>query len=85
MFPNRLAMVYFPGVCEFAGAIGMLIPRYRNIAGICLIVLLVAMLPANIKAAQGGLQILGRPATPLLIRIPLQIIFIGLVWWSTRP
>jgi uncharacterized membrane protein len=85
MFPNRLAMVYFTGVCEFAGAIGILIPRYRNIAGICLIVLLVAMLPANIKAAQGGLQILGRPATPLLIRIPLQIIFIGLVWWSTRP
>jgi len=84
VFPNRMAMVYFTGICEFAGALGMLIPRFRNIAGICLIVLLVAMLPANIKAAQEGLQILGRPATPLLFRIPLQIVFIGLVWWSTR-
>jgi len=85
VFPNRMALVYFTGICEFAGAIGMLIPRFRNIAGICLIVLLIAMLPANIKAAQESLQILGRPATPLSIRIPLQIVFIGLIWWSTRP
>jgi uncharacterized membrane protein len=85
VFPNRMAMVYFTGICEFAGAIGILVPRFRSVAGICLIVLLVAMLPANIKAAQEGLQILGRPATPLLIRIPMQIVFIGLVWWSTQP
>jgi uncharacterized membrane protein len=83
VFPHRMAVVYFTGICEFAGAVGIVIPQCRYLAGICLIVLLIAMLPANIKAAQEGLQILGRPATPLLIRIPLQIVFIGLIWWST--
>jgi len=83
VFPHRMAIVYFTGICEFAGAVGIVIPQFRNLAGICLIVLLIVMLPANIKAAQEGLQILGRPATPLLIRVPLQIVFIGLIWWST--
>jgi uncharacterized membrane protein len=84
-FPNPMAIVYFTGICEFAGAMGIVIPRFRNVAGICLIVLLIAMLPANIKAAQAGLTILGKPATELWLRIPMQIVFIGLVWWSTRP
>jgi uncharacterized membrane protein len=85
VFPSPMAIVYFTGVCELAGAIGILIPRFRNVAGICLILLLIAMLPANIKAAQQGLTILGKPATQLWLRIPMQILFIGLLWWSTRP
>jgi uncharacterized membrane protein len=85
VFPNPMAIVYFTGICEFAGAMGIVIPRFRNVAGIWLIVLLIAMLPANIKAAQAGLTILGKPATELWLRIPMQIVFIGLVWWSTRP
>jgi uncharacterized membrane protein len=83
-FSNPMAIVYFTGVCEFAGAIGILIPRFRSAAGICLVVLLAAMLPANIKAAREGLTILGKPATALWLRIPMQIVFIGLVWGSTR-
>jgi uncharacterized membrane protein len=83
-FSNPMAIVYFTGVCEFAGAIGILIPRFRSAAGICLVVLLAALLPANIKAAREGLTILGKPATSLWLRIPMQIVFIGLVWGSTR-
>ena len=33
-FGNAMALVYFTGVCEIAGAIGLLLPQFRNAAGI---------------------------------------------------
>ncbi|MFY9803213.1 MAG: DoxX family protein [Candidatus Acidiferrales bacterium] len=80
---NAMAMVYCTGVCEIAGAIGILIPRTRAAAGVCVILLLVAMFPANVKAAREKLHVAGRPATPLVPRTAMQIVFIWLVWWST--
>lgn len=82
VFGNAIAMVYFTGACEIAGAIGILIPRTRMLAGICLIVLLMAVFPANVKAARDKLLVAGRPATPIGPRTALQIVFIGLVFWS---
>lgn len=82
-FGNSMAMVYFTGVCEIAGAIGLLIPRTRALAGVCLVLLLIAMFPANVKAAREKLNVAGRPATPLVPRTVIQIVFIGLIWWST--
>ncbi len=78
-----MAMVYFTGVCEIAGAIGILVPQTRMLAGIGLILLLVAMFPANVKAAREKLNVAGRPATPLAPRTVIQIVFIGLIWWAT--
>ena len=85
MFPRRMLLVYFTGVLEFAGAVGLLIPRFRRAAGICLIVLLIVMFPANVNAATKGTTVGGKPATPLGLRLPMQVLFIGLLWWSTRP
>ena len=42
------------------------------------------MFIANVKAAREGLMIGGSPATGLVLRIPMQILFIWLAWWSTR-
>jgi uncharacterized membrane protein len=36
--PNPMAIVYFTGVCEILGAIGILVPRTRSLAGLCLCV-----------------------------------------------
>lgn len=83
VFGNAMAMVYFTGVCEIAGAIGILIPQTRSLAGTCVILLLIAMFPANVKAAREKLNVAGRPATPLVPRTVLQVAIIGLVWWST--
>lgn len=83
--PNPMAMVYFTGVCEILGAIGILLPRTCSLAGLCLGVFLVCVLPANIKAAREGLTIGGRAATALWLRIPMQVLFIVLVFWSTQP
>jgi uncharacterized membrane protein len=84
VFPRPLLLIYVTGVLEFLGALGLLLPRFRSLAGICLIVLLMAMFPANVRAALQGLTLRGKPATPLWIRIPMQVLFIGLLWWSTR-
>jgi uncharacterized membrane protein len=84
IFPAPMAMVYFTGVCEIAGAIGLLLPQTRAIAGICIILLLVCLFPANAKAAREHLNVAGRPATPLWLRLPIQIMFIGLTSWASR-
>ena len=82
-FGNAMAIIYFTGVCEIAGAIGMLIPRTRVLAGVCLILFLIAVFPANVKAAREKLTVGGRQATPLVPRAAMQILFIALIWWST--
>jgi uncharacterized membrane protein len=75
-------MVTLTGVCEIAGAIGLLVPRTRRAAAYALIVLLLAVLPANVHAARAGVTLRGAPATPVAPRVALQLVFIGLLWWS---
>lgn len=80
--PNPELMVTFTGICEVLGAIGLLVPRTRRMAAVALIVFLVAVLPANIHAAQTGVTIGGAAATPIIPRVILQALFIALLWWS---
>ncbi len=80
--PYPALVVTFTGICEVAGAIGLLLPRTRRLAAIALILFLLAVLPANIHAALAEVPLRGRPPTPLLPRIALQGLFIGLIWWS---
>jgi len=84
MFPRPLLLVYLTGVLEFMGAVGLLLPRFRSLAGICLIALLIVIFPANVNAALKVATLAGKPATPLWLRTPMQVLFIGLLWWSTR-
>jgi uncharacterized membrane protein len=83
-FPRPLLIVYVTGVLEILGALGLVLPEFRRLAGICLIALLVGMFIANVSAAQKGLTLRGRPPTPLWLRAPMQVFFIALLWWSTR-
>lgn len=80
--PNAEIMVTLTGICEILGAIGLVVPRTRRIAAVALIVFLLAVLPANIHAAQAGVTLRGAPATPVIPRVALQVLFIGLLWWS---
>lgn len=82
--PKPRAMVFFTGLCEIAGALGLAIPDLQRAAAVALILFFIAVLPANIHAAQAQVTLRGRPATTLWLRIPMQILFIGLAWWSTR-
>jgi uncharacterized membrane protein len=80
--PNPELMVTFTGLCEIFGAIGLLIPGTRRVAAVALILFLLAVLPANIHAAQSGVTFRETATTPLIPRIALQLSFIALVWWS---
>ena len=81
--PNPELMVTFTGICEILGAIGLLLPLTRRLAAVALIVMLMAILPANIHAARAGVALRGAPPTPVFPRVALQGLFIGLLWWSS--
>lgn len=84
VFPKPLAIVYLTGALEIAGAVGLMISRFRPIAAYCLIALLIAMFIANIHAARTGVTLGGKAVTPLWLRTPMQLLFLVLLWWSTR-
>ena len=50
-FPLHKEAVYISGFFEIIGGVGVLIPRFRRIAGWGLVVLLIAVYPANIYMA----------------------------------
>jgi uncharacterized membrane protein len=84
-------LVTLTGVLELAGAAGLLVPALVRPAALALAALLVALFPANVHADRTGVEIAGRRATPLRVRLAMQILWIaGLVWvawvadWPTR-
>jgi uncharacterized membrane protein len=83
-FLRPLWLVYITGVLELLGAAGLLVPKFRSLAGTCLIALLIGMFVANLNAALTGVTLRGKPATPLWLRTPMQVLFIAILWWSTR-
>lgn len=83
-FPRPLLIVYVTGVLELLGAAGLMLPHFRRLTGSCLIALLVGMFVANVNAAQKGVTLRSKPPTPLWVRTPMQVLFIALLWWSTR-
>jgi len=78
-FPNPEFLVTFTGVAEIAGAVGLLVPRFAPWAAAGLGLLLVAVFPANVYAARQAFTIGGRPATPLVTRAVLQLVFMAAV------
>lgn len=79
--PNPAVLVTLTGIAELVGAIGLLVPAVSRWAAVGLALLLVALFPANVHAARAGVTLGGRPATPLVLRLPLQVIWIGLLCW----
>ena len=82
-FTGALWMIYVTGVLELAGASGLLTRRWRRLAALCLIALLVALFPANVYAAVNGATLGGAPASALWWRAPLQLFWGAGLWWST--
>lgn len=77
VFPRADLMVTFTGILELLGAAGLLLPATAPAAAVCLVVLLVALFPANVRGAREHLKIGGREVTPLPLRTLLQIVFIA--------
>jgi uncharacterized membrane protein len=69
-------LVTITGLFEIAGAVGLLLPQTARAAAICLALLLIALFPANVRAARHGFTILGRPAVNVAARGAMQAVFI---------
>ncbi len=82
--PAPALLVTLTGVLELAGAVGLLLPGTARLAAWCLLALLVAMFPANIYADAAGLEVAGQRATPLVWRLPLQLLWIAALAWVAR-
>lgn len=84
LFPAPRTLVYLSGVFEILGGVGILVARVRRFAAWGLILLLAAVLPANIYMATGNIAVNGRTFSPVLLwlRVPLQFVLMWLVWWS---
>lgn len=78
-FPRPDLIVTVTGVLEIVGAIGIMLPATSRAASIGLALLLLAMFPANVKAARERLTIGGRPVPGLMTRTVLQIVFIAAI------
>jgi uncharacterized membrane protein len=76
-FPRPALLVALTGWAELAGAAGLLWPRLAPWAAGALALLLLAMLPANLHAAEQRLSIGGRPVMRRWPRVALQAAFIA--------
>lgn len=83
--PLRLEAVYLSGAFELLGALGLLHPRTRRAAGIGLVLLTVAVTPANIYMWLHPELFRAIPAPLLGGRLLLQVVLIACIWWSTQP
>ena len=82
--PAPLLLVYLSGVAEIVGGLGLLFAVARQVAGWGLILLLVAVFPANVYMLQTHGAGLSVPIWALWLRLPLQLVLIVWVWWSSR-
>jgi|AntRauTorckE6833_2_1112554.scaffolds.fasta_scaffold04666_2 uncharacterized membrane protein len=82
--PFHQFLVYASGAVEIVGGLGLIIPRYKKVAGWTLLILLIVVFPANINMAINEIQLPGRDAMPvwaLWARLPLQFVLIYLIYW----
>ena len=82
--PFRLELVYVSGAFEILFGAMLLHPYTRFYAGWGLILLLVAVFPANIYLAQTNGQAMGTSALVAWGRLPFQLLFISIAYWHTR-
>lgn len=83
--PAHRQLVLLSGAAEIAGGAGVLLARRYPAAGRAaawgLVVLLVAVWPANLWMAQHPQRFPGVPLWALWLRLPLQL---PLIWWAWR-
>lgn len=78
-------LVFFSGLIEIVLGALLFLPPYRRIAAWGIILLLIAVFPANIYLAQTNGEVLGISAAAAWGRLPIQALLILWAWWYTRP
>jgi|TARA_B110000438_G_scaffold130961_1_gene127143 uncharacterized membrane protein len=84
ILPYKLFLVYISGFFEIFFGVMLFIPKLRYVASWGLILLLIAVYPANIYLALTNGEAMN--TTPLIAwgRLPFQFLFIGLAYWHAK-
>lgn len=84
--PAPLLMIYISGVFEILGGIGLTIAKTKRLASYGLILLLLAVFPANIYVALENIQLGGFMNYSFYqwLRLPLQFVLIWWIWWTAK-
>jgi len=77
LFPSARSVTLISGAAEMLGGLGLLLPGTRPAARWGLVLLLIAVFPANLEMAQQA-EKYPLPAWALWARLPLQL---PLIWW----
>lgn len=87
LLPYPGTLVYLSGFLEILGGIGLLIPAVSQVAAWGLVLLFIAVYPANINMAVNHIQLENIPDSNWFqaIRLPFQFVLIAWAWWLTRP
>jgi len=80
VFPGARSVTLISGAAEMLGGLGLLLPATRPAARWGLVLLLIAVFPANLEMAQQA-ERYPLPAWALWARLPLQL---PLIWWVLR-
>ncbi len=83
--PWPVAAVYVSAVLEILGAIGVLIPATRQWAGYGLILLTLAVTPANLHMWLNPELFPEFSYAMLSVRLVIQVLLLVCIAWSTRP
>ncbi len=84
VLPAPLILVYLSGVFEIVLGVLFLMPKFTRLAAFGLIALLIAVFPANIYMAANPQLFSEYSPNALYLRMPLQLVLIGLIFWFTK-
>lgn len=82
--PWHLFLIYLSGFFEIALGVLLLIPKFTRLAACGLIVLLIAVFPANVYMAMNSQLFSEFSPIALYLRLPLQFVLIAWTYWSTK-
>ena len=77
--PYHKAIVLWSGIVEILLGTGLLFPLTREISAWGIIVMLIAIFPANIEQVRSKKARMKLPLWLVILRLPLQFI---LIWWA---
>ena len=84
--PLHRGLVHASGAAEVLGGLGLLPALTRRVAGVCLVLLPAAVLPANVQMLLDA-RAAGKPSwwlALLWLRLPLQAVLAAWVWRVSR-
>ena len=83
--PEPWALVFWSGVFEVLGGLGVLVPQTRRWAGWGLVLMLACFLPTHVYMARHPDLFARVPAWALYARLPLQAVLMAWAYWATQP